>query len=69
MRFVFESEQGSVLLAGPVGKLVVAERVPVALRVVPLNELIGDGEVVEAGIELLHSLQDLAELGEVLHVL
>ena len=69
MRFVLESEQGGVLLGGPVRELVVAERVPVTFRVVYLNELVGDGEEVEAGVELFHSVHNLAELGEVLHVL
>ena len=69
MRFVLESEHGGVLFAGPVGELVVAERVPVALCVVLLDELVSDGEEVEAGVELLNSFQDLAELGKVLHVL
>ena len=63
------SEHVGVLSSGPVGELVVAKSVVVALSVVLLNVLVKDTEVDEALVEFLNASHVLSELGQVLHVL
>ena len=69
LRFTLETEHASVLSSGPVGELVVAKSVAVALSVVLLNVLVEDGEVDKAGVEFLNISEVLSKLSQVVHVL
>ena len=64
----FEAEHVLVLLTGPIRELVVSVRGGLGL-VELLNHVVGGNEVDEALLEFFDGLEDLAELGDVLHVL
>ena len=64
----FVSKQSLVLKVRPVGELVVTDGVTRVAGVVLLDEGIGSGEILLAGVELSYVVVLLAVLGHVVHV-